>query len=401
MAELTVPQVDFGILGNLRTTYEDARKDAVRQRTLASLGQGDGQIDPRALIGSGDLSLANLGIAIQGRQQDQARQARLDERQLSRDSVDDNFRRQSLALQQRAAARADEGPVEKASQRIKLLQSQGIDPSSPEGRAYVISGEWSGPGAGGASLNPVYGVDASGKPAIIQTTKTGQAIQTKLPEGFQISKDPIRVDLGTSYQLIDPQTRQPIGSPIPKDVAGVERERVLGEENAKGQVALPQVMATANQTLKAIEDVRNHPGRGWGTGALGTIPGIPGTSQRGFVTALDQLKGKTFLEAFNSLRGGGAITEAEGSKATNAMARLDRAQTDKDFESALNDLRDVVKSGMLRAQAKARGAGRAPAVQAQQPADPLAAARDAIQRGADPAAVRQRLQQNGIDPSGL
>jgi len=141
MAELTVPQVDFGILGNLRTTYEDARKDAVRQRTLASLGQGDGQIDPRTLIGSGDLSLANLGISIQGRQQDQARQARLDERQLSRDSVDDNFRRQSLALQQRAAARADQGPEETAAQRAKAAAAYGIDPTTPEGRAYVLTGK--------------------------------------------------------------------------------------------------------------------------------------------------------------------------------------------------------------------------------------------------------------------
>lgn len=363
--------LDFSSLANLGQVYKQANQDANRQATLAQLGQGD-KIDPRVLLASGDLSLANLGVQIQNRQQDQARQARLDERQLSRDAVDDNFRRQSLALQQRAAARADEGPVEKANQRVKLLQAQGIDPSSPEGRAFVLSGEWTGPGAGGASLNPVYGVDASGKPAIIQTTKTGQAIQTKLPDGFQISKDPIRVDLGTSYQLIDPQTRQPIGSPIPKDVAGVAREQVLGEENAKGQVALPQVMATANQTLKAIEDVRKHPGRSWGTGAFGTIPGIPGTNQRGFVTALDQLKGKTFLEAFNSLRGGGAITEAEGAKATNAMARLDRAQNDKDFEAALNDLRDVVKSGMMRAQVKARGIGQnAPAKQYAPLADPL------------------------------
>ena len=141
MAELAVPQVDFGILGNLRTTYEDARKDAVRQRTLASLGQGDGQIDPRTLIGSGDLSLANLGIAVQNRQQDQARQARLDERQLSRDAVDDNFRRQSLALQQRAAARADEGPVEKAAARARVAGQYGIQQGTPEFKAFVLTGE--------------------------------------------------------------------------------------------------------------------------------------------------------------------------------------------------------------------------------------------------------------------
>lgn len=348
--------LDFSSLANLGQVYKTAAADANRQQTLAQLGQGD-QIDPRVLLASGDMSLANLGLQIQGQQASGVKDTRdfafrQEEARRAQQNAD-----RSYGLQARAANRADEGPVEKAGQRIKLLQSQGIDPASPEGRAYVISGEWIGPGAGGASLNPVYGVGPDGKPAMVQTTKTGQAIQTKLPDGFQISKDPIRVDLGTHIQLIDPQTRQPIGNPIQKDLAGAEREKVIGEESGKGQVALPQVMATAGQTLKAIEDVRTHPGRGWGTGALGTVPGIPGTSQRGFITALDQLKGKTFLEAFNSLRGGGAITEAEGAKATNAMARLDRAQNDTDFEAGLNDLRDVVKAGMLRAQAKARGPG--------------------------------------------
>ena len=274
-----------------------------------------------------------------------------------RDSASDRHQKVMEGIALRGANRADEGPVEKAAERMKLLRQQGIDPASPEGRAFVISGEWTGPGAGGASLNPVYGVGPDGKPAMVQTTKTGKAIQTELPTGFQISKDPIRVDLGTHIQLIDPQTRQPIGNPIQKDLAGAEREKVLGEETGKGMVALPQVLSTANQTLQSIEQVRNHPGRSWGTGALGTVPGIPGTSQRGFVAALDQLKGKTFLEAFNALRGGGAITEAEGAKATNAMARLDRAQNKEDFEAGLNDLRDVVKAGMLRAAAKARTAG--------------------------------------------
>jgi hypothetical protein len=349
MAELTVPQVDFSSLGQLPAIYKQGQADALRQQTLASLGQG-GAVDANTLLKSGDLSLAQLGIGLQNRSADDA--WRREEAARTQKNAD-----RSYGLQARAASRADEGPVEKAAQRIQLLKSQGIDPTSPEGRAYVISGEWTGPGAGGASLNPVYGVGPDGRPAMVQTTKTGQAIQTKLPDGFQIAKDPIKVDLGTHIQLLDPQTRQPIGT-LPKDLAGAETQKVLGEETGKGMVALPQLLATSNQTLQAIENVRTHPGRDWGTGALGTVPGIPGTSQKGFVVALDQLKGKTFLEAFNALRGGGAITEAEGSKATNAMARLDRAQNKQDFESGLNDLRDVVKTGMMRAAAKARGAGK-------------------------------------------
>lgn len=107
MAELTVPQVDFSTLGNLGKIYNESRQDAVRQRTLAELGQGD-KIDPRVLLASGDLSLANLGVQIQNRQQEQERQARLDQRQTGRDAVDDRFREESLRLQKAAAARASE-----------------------------------------------------------------------------------------------------------------------------------------------------------------------------------------------------------------------------------------------------------------------------------------------------
>lgn len=99
--------LDFSSLANLGQVYKQANQDANRQATLAQLGQGD-KIDPRVLLASGDLSLANLGVQIQNRQQDQARQARLDERQTSRDAVDDRFRQESLNLQKAAAARANE-----------------------------------------------------------------------------------------------------------------------------------------------------------------------------------------------------------------------------------------------------------------------------------------------------
>lgn len=155
MAELTVPQVDFSTLGNLRSTYEDARKDAVRQRTLASLGQGDGQIDPRTLIGSGDLSLANLGIAIQNRQQDQARQSRLDERQLSRDAQADKQWAASYALQKAAAARADADKytIEKGTDangnpvfyRFKTTGAEGVIPTGAPPSADAGNPFMSGP----------------------------------------------------------------------------------------------------------------------------------------------------------------------------------------------------------------------------------------------------------------
>lgn len=140
MAELSVPQVDFGILGNLRSTYEDARKDAVRQRTLANLGQG-GQIDTGQLYRSGDPSLVQLGMQFDAAQ-----------RQAARDTANDQWRKaeseraqrnadRSYGLQAQAAARANEGPVEKAAARARVAGQYGIQQGTPEFKAFVLTGE--------------------------------------------------------------------------------------------------------------------------------------------------------------------------------------------------------------------------------------------------------------------
>lgn len=143
-----------------------------------------------------------------------------------------------------------------------------------------------------------------------------------------------------------------------KDIIGKERDEEIGKAQGKATADLPRIVDNAELALKTIEDIRNHPGKSYGIGAAGVLPGIPGTQQRGFVNLVNQAKGQTFLEAYNTLRGGGQITEAEGTKAEQAIARLDRAQTQQDFDKALGDLEDVIYRGVARAR-RATGQGAA------------------------------------------
>ena len=128
---------------------------------------------------------------------------------------------------------------------------------------------------------------------------------------------------------------------------------MVDKAGVEGQLGLPQALQTADETLKLIDQIRNHPGREYGTGMAGVLPGIPGTSQKDFVTLVDQAKGKAFLEAFASLKGGGQITQIEGDKATAAIARLDRSQSKEGFLQALDDLEDIVEAGKARASRRA------------------------------------------------
>tara|TARA_R110001606_G_scaffold332690_2_gene480561 strand:+ start:944 stop:2572 length:1629 start_codon:yes stop_codon:yes gene_type:complete len=84
------------------------------------------------------------------------------------------------------------------------------------------------------------------------------------------------------------------------------------------------------------------------------IPNMSGAA-KGFRAVHDQIKGKTFMEAYKTLKGGGQITEVEGIKATKAFARLERSQTEEDYIQALNDLRDVIHKQYMRSQSKLRG----------------------------------------------
>jgi len=118
--------------------------------------------------------------------------------------------------------------------------------------------------------------------------------------------------------------------------------------------------AAANDMLGVIEMLDKHPGRETATGASGAIDPrnyIPGTDAKDFSVALDQLKGKTFLQAFESLKGSGQITEVEGKKATEAIGRLNTAQSDKAFQQALSDLRGVVEGSMKRTTGEGGASG--------------------------------------------
>lgn len=149
--------------------------------------------------------------------------------------------------------------------------------------------------------------------------------------------------------IIDKATGAPVRNVAP-NIAGAAAAKEIGEAQGKATADAPRVADNASQMLDTIQKARQHPGRSMGTGPIaGRLPALGG-DQAGFVALMDQIQGKTFLEAFNSLRGGGQITEAEGRKATDALARLNRVQNDRDFDAALNDLEDVVKAGAARSQ---------------------------------------------------
>jgi len=113
---------------------------------------------------------------------------------------------------------------------------------------------------------------------------------------------------------------------------------------------------TAQSALDTIGQIRIHPGLKSRVGVWAVAPAIPGTPGKDFDALVEQAKGQVFLQAYSALKGGGQITEREGQAAQQAIARLNQAQTQEGFMTALDDLEGIIRKGVERAQSKAGAA---------------------------------------------
>jgi hypothetical protein len=156
--------------------------------------------------------------------------------------------------------------------------------------------------------------------------------------------------------------------------AAKARGKKLAENKVEAERALPGAIATAEQTLTLIDemigDAKVNPktnkieiprsGRRPAPGFTDYVglgfPGerfLEGSDAASYERRQLQIEGKTFLEAFESLRGGGAITEVEGAKGQQAISRMNKAQSEVEYVKAARELQEVVRKGVERARAKA------------------------------------------------
>jgi hypothetical protein len=157
--------------------------------------------------------------------------------------------------------------------------------------------------------------------------------------------------------------------------AAKARGKVIAENKVEAERALPGAIATAEQTDALIDDMIgdarvSKDGKKWEVpeGKRAPAPGFEsyvgmtlmpfarfaeGSPAASFERRQLQIEGKTFLEAFESLRGGGAITEVEGAKGQQAISRMNKAQSEVEYVKAARELQEVVRKGVERARTKA------------------------------------------------
>ena len=155
----------------------------------------------------------------------------------------------------------------------------------------------------------------------------------------------------------------------PAPTAAVVKERQAAER-------LPEAIAMNNDAIRKIDEMiggvdakgnplpgakgKPHPGF---TGAVGAGLGmqyVPGTEARGFKARHEEVLGQAFLDAFEALKGGGAITEVEGQKATAARTRMNLATSEREYMDAAREYQGVLKRGIENARSRIQRSGGTP-----------------------------------------
>ena len=212
-------------------------------------------------------------------------------------------------------------------------------------------------------------------------TMTPAQIREAKDSAIRIKQEGQRIGLeGRRVAVLEQDAKQKQDPVFQQDMA---KAKATGEAIAKGTVAaqqaLPGVITNAMIAVNAVDDMigkqavkdasgkviqpATAPHKGF-QDAVGATwkPGfrfIPGTDASDFQSYQDQIEGAAFLSAFEALKGGGAISEKEGSKATAAKLRMKLAQSEVEYVKAAREFQEVVRTGVENARRKF-GAGGAP-----------------------------------------
>lgn len=209
-------------------------------------------------------------------------------------------------------------------------------------------------------MQPMYTVN-NGKTEAWQLGKDGKPIRVELPPGSEIARGTETIKTPTHVITRDKQSGLEL-SREKIDNAGKASDEVVGEAQGKARAALANgADIDAAATIKKIDEFASSKGFNEVFGQLDQYRPSWTHSNEGAdaLARYKQLKGTAFLSAYSMLKGGGAITDIEGQKAGDAMARLDRAQGEAEAKAALRDFREAVQTGLDKLK-RAAGGGATP-----------------------------------------
>lgn len=204
-------------------------------------------------------------------------------------------------------------------------------------------------------LNPVYMQDEKGNTVlgVLGNDGTMKKIDTG---GLSPMNGVDKVDLGTEWGLLDRRTGV-ITQRVPKNIAGAAAQQELGKAQGQSAASASADFQAASNALDLVDELMTDPNRARGSGASSLGNWIPSTKGYDYQSKVDKAKAGAFLTAIQQLRGMGALSNAEGQVATQAVANLDTAQSEEAFLASLQAYRKIIEQGLQRAASAGGGGG--------------------------------------------
>jgi flagellar protein FlgJ len=206
-----------------------------------------------------------------------------------------------------------------------------------------------------------------GTPVYLVLGKDGSAKKVEFPDGFEPTPGVQKIDVGNGTVLYNSKTGE-FGEFIAKDsvtpAADAAKGKIAGETQAEAAAAMPFKRLAFDELSSRVDKIINDK----------TLEELQGKWNQfkpdwllsqdavNVKTKIDQLGGDAFLQAREQLKGGGQITDYEGQKAEQALARMSRAQDADELRAALRDFKSAMKAGMDLLAAQANGSAEQPAM---------------------------------------
>lgn len=200
----------------------------------------------------------------------------------------------------------------------------------------------------------------AGQVLTAETTRRGQDIVARTAAAGQ-AVTMRGQDIGAETSRRGQDMTAYFNSPEHKAAVTAAQERAKADINFISEFNTAKT--TANRTLSlldtligdaqvvdgkiVIKEGGREPMRGFesavGASALPGARFVPGSAARDFVASHDQAVGAAFMQAFETLKGGGQITVTEGEKATAALTRMNLAQSEAEYVRAAREFQTEVK----------------------------------------------------------
>jgi hypothetical protein len=193
--------------------------------------------------------------------------------------------------------------------------------------------------------------DATGEQMALMSDGRAQGTGRKayIPQQItSVAGVPTAVDKRT----LDTTQLSPLAS-VAGNKAAIASAEVQGKAQGQAAFDLPAIEQRAQTAISSIDDLKN---RNIGTrfGLQGKVYAIPGSEGADVQALLTQISSQAFLNAFDQLRGAGAITETEGKAATAAITRLqDRNISVGEALKAMDELQQYYRKGLQVAKTRA------------------------------------------------